>query len=188
MQAVYWYAVLLLQPTLYLVSAPGLSHGPGMGGLVGEAGASLAENEQTHGNYLHPSASPAPSSRGRVGAGAGSCWSRPGNVGGARAVGAQTRNFSAGKGCSAGPEQGRGLLGRVHRCHLPGRVPGCLRGHQSAAAGAPGQAVGWRQLLALCSLLRVGAPPEGNPRGVPLRAARHRRAGARRRAQLVFSA
>lgn len=67
MQAVYWYAVLLLQPTLYLVSAPGLSHGPGMGGLVGEAGASLAENEQTHGNYLHPSASPAPSSRGRGG-------------------------------------------------------------------------------------------------------------------------
>lgn len=47
MQAVYWYAVLLLQPTLYLVSAPGSFHGPGMGKLVGEKGASLAENEQT---------------------------------------------------------------------------------------------------------------------------------------------
>lgn len=33
MQAVYWYAVLLLQPTLYLVSAPGPSHGPGRGEL-----------------------------------------------------------------------------------------------------------------------------------------------------------
>lgn len=31
MQAVYWYAVLLLQPTLYLVSAPGPSHGSGSG-------------------------------------------------------------------------------------------------------------------------------------------------------------
>lgn len=64
MQAVYWYAVLLLQPTLYLVSVPGPSHRPGTGKLVGEEGASLAENEQTHGNYLHPAATPAPSSRG----------------------------------------------------------------------------------------------------------------------------
>lgn len=29
----YWYAVLLLQPTLYLVSAPDHSYGPGMGEL-----------------------------------------------------------------------------------------------------------------------------------------------------------
>lgn len=63
MQAVYWYAVLLLQPTLYLVSAAGPSHWPGMGKLVGEEGARLAENEQTHGNYLHPAASPVLSSR-----------------------------------------------------------------------------------------------------------------------------
>lgn len=64
MQAVYWYAVLLLQPTLYLVSVPGPSHGPSMGKLVGEEGASLEENEQTHGNYVHPAATPAPSSQG----------------------------------------------------------------------------------------------------------------------------
>lgn len=85
MQAVYWYAVLLLQPTLYLVSVPGPSHGPGMGKLVGEEGASLVENEQTHGNYLHAAASPAPSSRGR--GGAGRRGSRPGNLGGVRGVG-----------------------------------------------------------------------------------------------------
>jgi len=50
MQAVYWYAVLLLQPTLYLVSAPGPSHGE-----LGEGeGTGPAENEQTHGNYRRP--------------------------------------------------------------------------------------------------------------------------------------
>lgn len=158
MQAVYWYAVLLLQPTLYLVSVPGPFHGPGMGKLVGEKGASLAENGQTHGNYLHPAACSAPSSRGRAGAGAGRCGSRPGNLGGA-----QTCNFSVGKEYSTGPEQGWGLPGRVPGCHFPDRVPGCLRGHQSTAAGAPGQAVGWRQLPALCSLLEGGSPSGREP-------------------------
>lgn len=182
MQAVYWYAVLLLQPTLYLVSAPGPPHGPGRGELGGEEGTSLAENEQTHGNDRRPAASPAPSSRGRAGAGAGRRGSRPGALGGVQGGGGgeQTRNFSsAGKGRAAGGEQGRGIPDRVPRCHLPARLPRCLRGHRSAAEGARAQAVGWRQLLAFCSLLRVGAPPEGDPASVPLRVARHGRAGTR---------
>lgn len=55
MQAVYWYAVLLLQPTLYLVSAPGPLAGAGdWGQLGGKEGTSLAENGQTHCNYPVP--------------------------------------------------------------------------------------------------------------------------------------
>lgn len=55
MQAVYWYAVLLLQPTLYLVSAPRCR-----GERGGEGGSSPAENEQTHGNCRRLPGSPGP--------------------------------------------------------------------------------------------------------------------------------
>lgn len=192
MQAVYWYAVLLLQPTLYLVSAPGPLHGPGRGELGGEEGTSLPGNEQTHGRYRRPAASPAPSSRGRAEAGAGRRGARPGALGGAR--GGQTCNFSsAGQGRAAGREQARGLLpgapsragslsGRVPLCHLPGRVPRYLRGHWSAAAGAPARAVGCGLQATSCPPL----PPEGGstfgrgdprPPGCHYGRPRHGRAG-----------
>lgn len=145
MQAVYWYAVLLLQPTLYLVSAPGPLHGPGRGELGGEEGTSLPENEQTHGRYRRPAASPAPSSRGRAEAGAGRRGARPGALGGAR--GGQTCNFSsAGKGRAAGREQARGLL--------PGATSRAGSLSATSRAGSPGTCGG------------TGAPLRGRPPGL----------------------
>lgn len=77
------------------------------------------------------------------------------------------REFSVGRGGSrpvASPPRGRGAppgKGRVVGSRAGS--PGACGENRSAAAGAPAQAVGWRQLFDLCSLLALGAPRERTP-------------------------
>lgn len=168
MQAVYWYAVLLLQPTLYLVSVPGPSHGPGRGDLGGEEDSSLAEKQQTHGSCRRPAASPA----------------RPPGVGPGQEPG--QGGAALGQDLSTGHGGGRPVTSPLGRGAPPGPgfpVPPPGLGLPVPAAG-PAQAVGWKQLLALCSLLSVAASAEGAPPFMCHYGGAAQTRGAGRRAQL----
>lgn len=95
------------------------------------------------------------------------------------------RQLSVGRGGGrpiASPPRGRGAPpGESRVMGSRAGSPGACGENRSAAAGAPAQTVGWRQLFALCSLLAMGVPRERTnpPPRMPLRAARYRCAGTR---------